>query len=247
MAIISKLSATIDADRNHPLRSKPIIAADRRISMYHEVVSREAWLAARGDLLRKEKAHTQARADLAEERRRLPWLKLDKTYSFAGPSGDVDFAELFAGQSQLVVYHLMFGPDWQRPCIGCTSWANAFNGTTYQFEHADAQLVAVSRAPYAQLANTAAELGWSFPWFSSFNSEFNYDYYASSHELGESTIMNENGERLEFDRGENHGVSVFTRDESGTIYQTYSAFNRGIEDLNGAFGYFDLLPQGRAW
>jgi len=213
----------------------------------HKVVTRDAWLAARAELLRKEKAHTKARATLAEERRRLPWLKLDKTYSFAGPNGDVDFSELFAGQSQLVVYHLMFGPDWPRPCIGCTAWANAFNGTTDQFKRADAQLVAVSRAPYHQLVQTAANLGWSFPWFSSFNSDFNYDFHASSPDAGDSVIVNENGERLEFDRGENHGVSVFARNGAGDIYHTYSAYNRGIEDLNGAMGYFDLLPEGRAW
>jgi predicted dithiol-disulfide oxidoreductase (DUF899 family) len=215
--------------------------------MTHDIVSRQTWLAARGELLRKEKAHTQARTALAEERRQLPWVKLDKSYSFQDSEGTADLSALFTDQNQLIVYHLMFGPDWQRPCIGCTSWANAFNGTTYQFEKANAQLVAVSRAPYPQLADTAAKLGWSFPWFSSFDSDFNYDFDASSHDLGESTIVNGTGEPMSFDRGENHGVSVFARDEAGVIYHTYSAYNRGIEALNGAFGYFDLLPQGREW
>ena len=216
----------------------------------NEVVDREAWLKARAELLAKEKAHTQARAELAAARRELPWVKLDKTYEFTGPDGPVTLAELFKDRSQLAVYHLMFGPGWESPCPGCTQWADALNGTTRAFGPADARLVCISRAPYAEIAEQRSRLGWTFTWVSSFGSDFNYDFHVSALDTsGESaaTIGGAGGQEVHFDRGENHGVSVFYKDEDGQIYHTYSAYNRGIEELNGAFGYFDMLPKGRAW
>ena len=134
--------------------------------------------------------------------------------------------------------------------MGCTAWANAFNGTTDQFVHADAALIAVSRAPYEMLAAQSERRGWDFTWVSSANSDFNVDFYASSEDksdLSSKTIGGETGERVEFDRGENHGVSVFAKNDNGEVFHTYSTYNRGIEAMNGALGYLDLLPKGRAW
>ena len=151
-------------------------------------------------------------------------------------------------RSQLAVYHLMFGPGWDAPCPGCTQWANALNGTTAAFARADARLVAVSRAPIEEITRQRERLGWHFTWVSAFTSEFNYDFYASAPEGAESAVIGgADGEVVHFERGENHGVSVFFKDDAGQLFHTYSAYNRGIEELNGAFGYFDLLPGGRGW
>lgn len=218
--------------------------------MQNEIVSRGAWLEARRKLLVREKAHTREREQLAKLRQQLPWVRLEKQYRFTGPDGNLSLGDLFLDRSQLVVYHLMFGPGWDIPCLGCTAWAHAFNGTTYQFEQADAQLIAVSRAPYEEISIQRERKGWSFTWVSSFESEFNFDFYASSEDISPEstrTIGGEGGEVVEFDRGENHGVSVFARNAEGEVFHTYSAYNRGIEDLNGALGYFDLIPRGRAW
>ena len=215
----------------------------------NEVVSREQWLQARAALLVEEKEHTHAREALAKSRQQLPWVRLEKDYRFAGADGETSLLELFKGRSQLAIYHLMYGPGWDKPCPGCTSWANAFNGTTYLFENADARLIAVSRAPYDQIAPEREKQGWSFTWVSSFSSDFGIDFYASSEDTNPDSskhIGGADGEPVHFDRGENHGVSVFFRNDDDEIFHTYSCYNRGIEDLNGAFGYFDLLPKGRA-
>jgi len=224
--------------------------ADPKTSATSATVSRADWLAARSELLVAEKAHTHARQTLAEQRRQLPRVLLDKDYYLHGPQGEIRLADVFDGVSQLVVYHLMFGPDWESPCIGCAAWASAFNGTTAQFRRADARLVAVSRAPIEKLLAEASNQGWDFPWLSSYEQDFNYDFYASSKDLSSRSsarIGGPDGELVEFDRGENHGVSVFQQDPDGALYHTYSSYNRGIEALNGAMGYFDLLPKGRAW
>jgi len=215
-------------------------------------VTRQEWLAARSKLLIAEKDHTKARANLAAKRRELPKVRIDKDYRLIGSSGEQSLAEIFLEHSQLLVYHLMFGPQWDQPCIGCTAWANAFNDTTEQFAAADARLIAVSRAPQPKLAAQAEAFGWRFPWYSAHDSDFNYDFYASSHDESplSSRVIGSNeegGEVVEFDRGENHGVSVFQKDPDGSVFHTYSTYNRGIEALNGALGYSDLLPKGRAW
>jgi len=216
----------------------------------NEVITREKWLEARAELLKQEKEHTRARQRLAEMRRSLPYVKLTKEYLLTGPDGEILLSELFLDRSQLAVYHLMFGPEWSAPCVGCTQWANAMNSTTAGFKNADARLIAISRAPYNEIAEQRERLEWNFSWLSSFDSDFNFDFYASSRDMSDSSslfIGGEGGEEVEFDRGENHGVSVFYKNEEGEIFHTYSAYNRGIEELNGAFGYFDLLPKGRAW
>lgn len=215
--------------------------------MQNQVVDREEWLKARAELLTKEKEHTQARAALAEARRRLPWVKLQKEYSLVGADGQVSLSDVFLDRSQLAIYHIMFGPGWDSVCIGCTQWANALNSTTGAFKKADARLIAVSRAPFDEIEVQREKLGWNFTWLSSFGSDFTVDFFASSNDLSEGASAAVGVETVQFDRGENHGVNVFYRNGDGEIFHTYSAFNRGIEELNGAFGYFDLLPKGRAW
>ena len=148
--------------------------------MQNEIVDRATWLRARTALLEKEKAHTQARAELAAARRALPWVKVEKPYILKGPEGDVTLADAFKGRSQLAIYHIMFGPGWDAVCIGCTQWANALNGTTSAFKNADARLIAVSRAPIEEIEAKRIELGWRFTWLSSYESDFNVDFHASS-------------------------------------------------------------------
>ncbi len=215
--------------------------------MQGEVVGRDEWLKARARLLIKEKEHTGARASLAEYRRQLPWVKLEKEYALVGADGEMSLSDAFLDRSQLAIYHIMFGPGWDAVCPGCSQWANALNGTTGAFKRADARLIAVSRAPYDEIEAQRQKLGWKFTWLSSFSSDFNIDFYASSNDLRENASAAVGSETVRFDRGENHGVNVFYRNDNGEIFHTYSAFNRGIEELNGAFGYFDLLPKGRAW
>lgn len=215
--------------------------------MQNKVVDRDEWLSARAELLSKEKEHTRAREALAEARRRMPWVKLQKEYFLVGADGEVSLADVFVDRSQLAIYHIMFGPGWDSVCIGCTQWANALNSTTGAFKKADARLIAVSRAPFAEIEAQRQKLGWNFTWLSSFDSEFNVDFHASSNDLSDGATATVGSETVQFDRGENHGANVFYRNKDGEIFHTYSAFNRGIEELNGAFGYFDLLPKGRAW
>ncbi len=216
----------------------------------NEIVDRATWLRVRAELREREKAHTREREALAAARRALPWVAVEKDYVFTDAGGAVTLSELFKDRSQLAIYHLMFGPGWDAPCPGCTQWANALNGTTAAFARADARLIAVSRAPFEQIVPQRERLGWHFTWVSSFGSDFNYDFHVSAHDTdGESrkVIGDDDGEVVHFERGENHGVSIFCKDEDGRLFHTYSAYNRGIEELNGAFGYFDLLPKGRAW
>lgn len=216
--------------------------------MTSKVVDRNNWLKARAELLDKEKAFTRARAELAATRRQLPWVKVENDYLFQTSDGKRRLLDLFLDRSQLAIYHLMFGPGWEAPCIGCTQWANALDKTTAAFKKADARLIAVSRAPLDEIEAQQEKFGWSFTWASSFGSAFNYDYSVSAEDTSSTTYaeIDETGERVSFDRGENHGVSIFCR-EGDDVFHTYSAYNRGIEELNGAFGYFDLLPKGRAW
>lgn len=215
--------------------------------MTNPVVPREVWLVQREALLLLEKAHTQERERLAKLRQALPWVKVEKNYRFHNADGELSLLDLFADRNQLVIYHLMFGTGWDAPCIGCSQWADALSGTTHQFKHADARVIAVSRAPIKQLLPMQEARRWRFTWVSSLGSDFNLDYYASSDDLSKGCKAETGSETVEFDRGENHGVSVFTRNDAGEVFHTYSSYNRGIEALNGSMGYLDLLPQGRAW
>src|SRR3546814_468827 len=144
-----------------------------------QVVSREVWLTARRAHLEAEKAFTRQRDKLLEERRALPWVKVEKDYVFEGPDGPVTLGDLFAGRSQLFVQHFMLGPDWKEGCTGCSFQADHVDAARQHFEHADLSFVAVSRAPYERIAAFKRRMGWRFPWVSSFGNDFNFDYHVS--------------------------------------------------------------------
>jgi predicted dithiol-disulfide oxidoreductase (DUF899 family) len=212
----------------------------------HSVVSHDQWVAARVALMDKEKAFTRLRDELSRERRELPWEKVTKEYVFEGPNGRQTLAELFAGRSQLVVYHFMFNPAWNEGCPGCSFWADNFDGIDVHLAHRDITFLAVSRAPLAKLEAYKRRMGWGFTWVSSGGSDFNYDFQASFDPEAAKSGAAEYNYRTGVKVGEDMpGVSVFYKDEGGDIYHTYSAYSRGIDVLNGAYHYIDLTPKGR--
>jgi predicted dithiol-disulfide oxidoreductase (DUF899 family) len=212
----------------------------------HKVVSHDKWMAARKKLLVKEKQLTRLADKLAKERRALPWEAVTKEYVLEGPSGRETLAQLFDGRSQLVVYHFMFGPDWDAGCPHCSRWADNFNGIIVHLNQRDVTMVAVSRAPYAKLAAYRQRMGWSFKWASSFGSDFNFDFHVSftPEEMAEKKAFY-NFKVQNPDASEREGVSVFFKDAKGKVYRTYSTFARGIEALNLDYKYLDAVPKGR--
>jgi predicted dithiol-disulfide oxidoreductase (DUF899 family) len=212
----------------------------------HKVVSHEAWLAARKAFLAKEKQFTRLRDQLSAERRALPWEKVEKTYHFTGPNGEATLSDLFAGKSQLVVYHFMLGPDWAEGCKSCSFWADNFDGIGVHLRHRDVSFLAVSRAPLAKLLDYQRRMGWSFPWVSSFGSDFNFDYQVSfaPQQLAAGEAYH-NYETRPNTMSELAGFSVFFKDEAGAIFHTYSTYSRGLDMLNGAYHILDLVPKGR--
>jgi predicted dithiol-disulfide oxidoreductase (DUF899 family) len=212
----------------------------------HKVVTRDEWLAARRQYLAKEKEFTRLRDQLGRERRELPWVRVDKEYVFDGPGGSRTLSDLFDGRSQLVVYHFMFGPEWEEGCPTCSFWADNFNGIDVHLRHRDISLVAVSRAKLETLEAYRKRMGWSFTWVSSFGSDFNYDYQASfTAEEMEAGEMMYNYRMTKFPSDEAPGISVFFKNDDGEIFHTYSCYARGLDLLNGAYNYMDLAPKGR--
>jgi len=212
----------------------------------HKVVSRDRWMAARKKLLAKEKRLTRAADKLARERRNLPWERVEKDYVFEGPNGKEALPALFDGRSQLVVYHFMFGPDWNAGCPHCSRWADNFNGIIVHLNQRDVSMVAVSRAPYAKLAAYRERMGWSFKWLSSFGTDFNFDFNVSftPEEMKKGKALY-NFKVQNPDAPEREGVSVFYKDAKGGVFRTYSTFARGIEMLNLDYKYLDVVPKGR--
>jgi predicted dithiol-disulfide oxidoreductase (DUF899 family) len=209
----------------------------------HPVVSHEAWLEASRDFLAKEKEFTRLRDELSRQRRELPWERVDKPYEFDTAEGRVVLADLFGGHSQLLVYHLMFGPDWTEACKSCSFWADNFNGIDVHLAHRDTALVAVSRAPLAALEAYRRRMGWTFRWVSSGGSDFNFDFKVSSRP-GEAALDYNFG-TMQVGPGEMPGFSAFRRGEDGAIYRTYSTYARGVDMLNGAYQLLDLTSKGR--
>ncbi|ETW98875.1 MAG: hypothetical protein ETSY1_17100 [Candidatus Entotheonella factor] len=211
------------------------------------VVSREAWLEARQAYLLKEKEFTRLRDELSQQRRELPWVQVDKAYVFHGPNGRETLAELFDGRSQLLIYHFMFGPDWEEGCPSCSFWADHFDGMMIHLNHRDVTMLAVSRAPLEQLEAYKQRMGWTFKWVSSYETDFNYDYHVSftpqELESGEKYYNYQMGSQ--FSAPEAPGVSVFYKDETGTIFHTYSCYARGLDILNSTYHHLDLVPKGR--
>jgi predicted dithiol-disulfide oxidoreductase (DUF899 family) len=212
-----------------------------------KVVSHEEWLKARLDLLAAEKEFTRQRDALTRRRMAMPWERVEKSYRFEGPKGGLSLADLFDGRSQLVVYHFMFGPDWEEGCPSCSFWADTFNGIPIHLNHRDVTFTAVSRAPLAKLEAYKKRLGWSFPWVSSHGSDFNRGYNVSfaSEELQKPVFLNYKMRKLAADADEWPGISVFFKDETGTIFHTYSCYWRGIDMVNSAYQFLDLVPKGR--
>lgn len=208
-----------------------------------QIVSREAWLTARKALLAKEKDFTRQRDALSAERRALPWVEVEQAYVFDGPNGKETLSDLFAGSSQLIVYHFMFGSDWEEGCPSCSFWADNYNGITIHLKHRDVQLVAVSRAPLAKLEAYRKRMGWGFKWVSSYGNDFNRDYHVSFTPEERQTGFY-NFEPRGFG-AEAPGLSVFIKGENGAIYHTYSCYARGLDALNGAYQMLDLVPKGR--
>ena len=209
----------------------------------HPVVSHQEWLAASRDFLAKEKEFTRLRDELSRQRRELPWERVEKEYSFETPAGPETLADLFDGRGQLLVYHLMFGPDWEEACKSCSFWADNFNGIDVHLAHRDTTLVAVSRAPLAKLDAYRRRMGWSFRWVSSGPGDFNFDYGASSRP-GEAD-MDYNFGTMKVGPGEMPGFSAFRRGDDGAIYHTYATYARGVDMLNGAYHLLDLTSKGR--
>ena len=212
----------------------------------HPVVSRDEWLAARIELLAREKELTRLRDELSRQRRALPWVRVDESYAFDGPAGRESLADLFGTRSQLVVYHFMFSPDWDAGCKHCSFWADNFNGIGVHLAHRDVSMVAISRAPLGKIEAFRKRMGWSFKWLSSFDGDFNYDYGVSfTPEAMRSGAPIYNYTKPESDMTDREGVSVFYKNPAGAVFHTYSCYSRGIDMLNCAYHYLDLVPKGR--
>jgi len=215
--------------------------------MSHPVVSREEWLRARKALQDKERAMTHALDELREERRRLPWVRVDKHYSFRGPEGEVALGDLFGPRSQLAVYHFMLTPGQAHVCPGCSYTMDHLDAARQHFEHADLSFAAVSRAPIERIESVRARMGWDFRWVSSGDGDFNYDFGVSFREEDRAAgrAFYNFGVTQIRTSPDMFGLSVFTRREDGEIFHTYSTYHRGTELLMGAMNWLDLTPKGR--
>jgi len=211
-----------------------------------KVVSKKEWLAARKKLLVKEKQFSRLRDRLIQERRKLPWVKVEKDYVFEGPKGKAALADLFRGKSQLIVYHFMFGPGWKLGCPHCSFWADHFDGVNIHLGQRDTAFAVVSRAPLKEIAPFKKRMGWRFTWVSSFKTDFNFDFNVSftPEQLKDGTAIY-NYAKLDMDIDEREGVSAFYRDKSGDIYHTYSSYARGIDLMNTTYNFLDLTAKGR--
>jgi predicted dithiol-disulfide oxidoreductase (DUF899 family) len=235
----------------------------------HMTGTRDEWFAARLELLQAEKALTRRSDELARQRQALPWVRIDKEYRFETDEGAASLADLFRGRSQLLIYHFMFGPDYTAGCPSCSAIADGFDGSVVHLANHDVTLGAVSRAPFAKLQAYKQRMGWSFPWASSFDSDFNYDFDTSvtkeqqqsgvveynframdvrpSLETGDSpiaAIAEALGTDVATYTRESPGMSAFVLDDS-VVYHTYSAYARGLDDLWGMYRWLDRAPRGR--
>lgn len=213
----------------------------------HRIVSRDEWLDERKTLLTREKELTRLSDEIARERRALPWARIDKTYVFDAPEGRRTLAELFDGRSQLLVQHFMFAPGWEQGCPSCSFMADHSDGMNVHLAHRDVTVIAVSRAPLADIERFRQRMGWRFKWASSHGGDFNYDFRVSftPEELARGEI-NYNFGSWPHAFEEWPGVSVFCKDDAGEVFHTYSTYGRGVEVMMGAYRMLDLTPKGRA-
>jgi predicted dithiol-disulfide oxidoreductase (DUF899 family) len=235
----------------------------------HKAGTRDEWLAARLELLEAEKQHTRRGDELTRQRQELPWVRIDKDYTFETDEGSASFADLFGGRSQLLMYHFMFGPEYTAGCPACSAIADGFNGFVPHLQNHDVAMWAVSRAPLEKLQEYKRRMSWSFPWASSFGSDFNYDFNVSvteeqqrsgnleynyrsydpsaifeSPSPGVAQGAAETGTDPPTYARESPGMSAFAL-EDGVVYHTYSAFARGVDALWGMYQWLDRAPLGR--
>jgi predicted dithiol-disulfide oxidoreductase (DUF899 family) len=215
--------------------------------MKNTVVSQAEWIAAHKAFLEREKEFTRARDRLSAARRALPWIKVDKAYAFDTPQGWKTLAELFEGRSQLIVYHFMFGPDWEHGCPSCSFVSDNVSGALVHLNQRDVTFVTVSRAPLPQLEKFKKRMGWTFPWVSSFGSDFNYDFHVSfkKEDMERNSIYYNYDQMKPYPVDELQGISVFIKDSAGEIFHTYSSYARGCDILLTTYNLLDLVPKGR--
>jgi len=211
-----------------------------------KIVPQQQWIAARKKLLQKEKQFSKLRDQLNQERRKLPWLKIEKEYLFDAPAGKVTLADLFSSKSQLIVYHFMFGPGWKEGCPHCSFWADHYDSVNIHLGQRDTAFAVISRAPLKQIASFKKRMGWRFSWVSSYNTDFNFDFNVSftPEQIKKRTAIYNFG-LLNMDIDEREGVSAFYQDKDGAIYRTYSSYARGIDLMNTTYNFLDLTAKGR--
>jgi predicted dithiol-disulfide oxidoreductase (DUF899 family) len=210
-----------------------------------KIVSEAEWLVARKDLLTREKEFTRQRDALSAARRQLPMVKIDKDYVFDGLKGKETLADLFDCRSQLIVYHFMFGPDWEEGCKSCSYLADHFDGANWHLPQRDVSFVAISLAPLSKLEAYKKRMGWRFKWVSSHANDFNFDYHVSftAHDERKNKAYY-NYQSGEFMMDELPGLSVFYKDKEGNAFHTYSTYARGLDILIGTYHFLDLVPKG---
>ena len=208
-----------------------------------KIATRTEWLEARKELLDKEKALTRLHDHLAAERRKLPWVRVEKPYVFDTEAGKVSLADLFEGRSQLIIRHFMLGPGWKAGCLGCSFSTDHDQGALVHLTHHDVNFVCVSRAPLGEIQAYNRRMDWKGRWVSSFDSDFNYDFHVAFRK--EDGPMKYNYREIEFMGEDQPGLSVFAKDDAGQVFHTYSCFGRGDEGAIGSYFYLDLTPKGR--
>lgn len=212
----------------------------------HRIVSQDEWTAARKALLTKEKEHTRARDALNEARQAMPWVEVEKPYTFDTLEGRKTLADLFGGRSQLIVKHFMLAPGWSEGCVGCSFECDHIEGALPHLVQKDVAFVAISRASLAEIESYKQRMGWTFDWVSSHGSDFNYDFHVSfTPEQLAAKQAEYNYEVIDPGIDELSGISVFARDDKGGVYHTYGSFGRGAEEILGTYMLLDLTPKGR--
>jgi len=215
-------------------------------AMNHPIVSRDLWLAERKKLLAHEKELTHLRDQIARERRALPWVRIDKLYTFDAPEGTRTLADLFEGRRQLLVQHFMLGPGWEQGCPSCSYMADHTDGMNIHLAQRDVTFIAISRAPLGEIERFRQRMGWGFKWVSSFGSDFNHDFHVSftpeDHAKGEVAY---NYGKWPYLSEELPGISAFYKDDAGEVFHTYSTYGRGVEVMMGTYNMLDLTPKGR--
>lgn len=213
--------------------------------MHNKIVSHDEWLKARRELLVKEKEFTRLRDAMTAQVRALPWEKVKKHYSFDGPKGKESLVDLFEDKTQLAVYHFMLGPDWDEGCKSCSFFADTFQGIPIHLAHRDVAFVAVSRAPLSKIEQFKKRMGWNLKWVSSFESDFNFDFGVSFKDEDERAgrVLYNYTDRS-YISDELPGASFFYR-QNQEVFHTYSTYARGLDILNSAYNWLDLVPKGR--